>query len=82
MIDLNQIESLTQVYLCSYNTALKETKNPNLAVQVAMSIIMVVFTTEQNQRPKINPLQLLATALYQQAQKPEKAPEENGGEEE
>lgn len=80
MIDLNQIENLTQVYLCSYNTALEETKNPNLAAQAATSIIMVVFMVEQNQQPKINPFQLLAAALHQQAQKPEKDPGENGGE--
>lgn len=82
MISLDQIEGLTQVYLCSYNTALKETKNPNLATQVATSIIMVALMVEQSQQPKINPLQLLAAALHQQARESEKDPEENGGEKE
>lgn len=69
MINFNQIESLTQAYLISYNTALKEVRNPELALQTATSIIMGILMVEQSQQPKIDPLQMFTAILQWAAQK-------------
>lgn len=69
MINLDQIEGLTQAYLCSYNTALKEVRNPELAVQAATSIIMGILMVEQSRQPKIDPLRMFTAILQQAAQK-------------
>lgn len=46
---------LTTAYIHSYNMALKEVKNPNLAAQIAAAVIMVINTNIPEQ-PAINPL--------------------------
>ena len=42
MITKKMIEDVTQVYLQSYTIALNETHNPNLAVQCATGVTMVL----------------------------------------
>ena len=72
MIDTNQIESLTKAYIVSYNTALKEVRNPDLAVQIAMSttsiICMINNANNENKenKPK-DPFSQLAMALAMHA---------------
>lgn len=64
---------LTKAYIHSYNLALKEIKNPNLAAQIATAVIMVIDLNAPKQ--SINPLELLftqmATAAQQQGEKKE-----------
>lgn len=81
MINLDQIESLTQAYLISYKVALKEVRNPELALQTATSIIMGILMVEQSRQPKIDPLRMFTAILQQAAQKQAQDPE-SGGEEE
>ncbi len=48
-------QALTTAYIHSYNLALKEVKNPNLAAQIATAVIMVINTNIPEQ-PAVNPL--------------------------
>lgn len=65
---------LTTAYIHSYNLALKEVRNPNLAAQIATAVIMVIDLNKPKQQ-SINPLELLfaqmATAAQQQGEKKE-----------
>ena len=74
-MDIKQkTETLTTAYIHSYNLALKEVRNPNLAAQIATAVIMVIDLNTPKQ-PTINPLELLFTqmadAVQEQAQKEE-----------
>lgn len=53
------VENLTMAYIYSYNTAMQEVKNPNFAVQVAMSVITTINMGEQIGKPVQNPLKIL-----------------------
>lgn len=58
-MDIEQkAEMLTTAYIHSYNLALKEVKNPNLAAQIATAVIMVIDLNTPKQQA-INPLELL-----------------------
>ena len=65
--------ALTTAYIHSYNLALKEVKNPNLAAQIATAVIMVIDLNAPKQ--SVNPLELLfaqmATAAQQQKKESE-----------
>lgn len=50
MLSKDYIENITMMYIHSYNIALKEVKNPNLATQIAMSVILAIHTTEQQKQ--------------------------------
>lgn len=90
MITKELIEDVTQVYLHSYTVALNETRNPNLAVQCATGVTMVLANMVR-QKPQNDPMSMLFAAMMSgmtQAQgmkKPQpkrKEPEkESGGEE-
>ena len=68
-MDIEQkAEMLTTAYIHSYNLALKEVKNPNLAAQIATAVIMVINTNIPEQ-PAVNPLAAFFAQLA--AQKPE-----------
>lgn len=68
MIDLNQTEELTRAYLRSFNVALQETGNPNLATQVATAVIYTAAMVGKNNQPQISPMQFIAAALQQSMQ--------------
>lgn len=59
---------LTTAYIHSYNLALQEIKNPNLAAQIAAAVIMVINTNIPEQ-PAVNPLAAFFAQLV--AQQPE-----------
>lgn len=74
-MDIEQkAEMLTTAYIHSYNLALKEVKNPNLAAQIATAVIMVIDLNTPKQQA-INPLELLfaqmATAAQERTRKEE-----------
>lgn len=60
-------EMLTTAYIHSYNLALKEVRNPNLAVQIATAVIMVIDLNMPRQQT-INPLEFLFTQMAAKAQ--------------
>ena len=71
-MDIEQkAEMLTTAYIHSYNLALKEVKNPNLAAQIATAVIMVINTNIPEQ-PAINPLAAFFAQLAAQQPEPGK----------
>lgn len=67
-MDIEQkAEMLTTAYIHSYNLALKEVKNPNLAAQIATAVIMVIDLNTPKQQA-INPLELLFAQMAAAAQ--------------
>ncbi len=67
-MDIKQrTEMLTTAYIHSYNLALKEVRNPNLAAQIATSVIMVIDLNAPRQQT-INPLELLLAQMASKAQ--------------
>ena len=75
-MDIEQkAEMLTTAYIHSYNLALKEVKNPNLAAQIATAVIMVINTNIPEQ-PAVNPLATFFAQLA--AQQPEPGEKEGG----
>ena len=64
-------ETLTKAYIHSYNLALKEVGNPNLAVQIAMAITMVINMNEPQQQT-INPLNMLFAQMAAKVQEQNK----------
>lgn len=68
-------QALTTAYIHSYNLALKEVKNPNLAAQIATAVIMVINTNIPEQ-PAVNPLAAFFAQLA--AQQPEPGEKEGG----
>ena len=53
-----KVEYMTESYLKSYNKALEMTKNPNLAAQTAMAVLMIEQMSSQ-QKAQANPLAAL-----------------------
>lgn len=62
MITKELIEDVTQVYLHSYTVALNETRNPNLAVQCATGVTMVLANMVR-QKPQNDPMGMLFAAM-------------------
>lgn len=67
--------ALTTAYIHSYNLALKEVKNQNLAAQIAMAVIMVIDLNAPKQ--SVNPLELLFAQMATAAQQQREESEEN-----
>lgn len=67
MINKEQIEDATRAYLYSYDLALEEVKNPDLAVQVAMSVVMAVLMVNKPQQKQYNPFQLILESIAAKA---------------
>lgn len=67
--------ALTTAYIHSYNLALKEVKNPNLAAQIATAVIMVIDLNAPKQ--SVNPLELLFAQMATAAQQQREESEEN-----
>ena len=75
-MDIEQrAKTLTTAYIHSYNLALKEVKNPNLAAQIATAVIMVIDLNAPKQ--SVNPLELLFTQMATAAQQQREESEEN-----
>lgn len=51
-------EQMTEFYFRSYNKALEMTKNPNLAMQIAMAVLLA----KQQQKTQENPLEAMIMA--------------------
>ena len=68
--------ALTTAYIHSYNLALQEVRNPNLAAQIATAVIMVIDLNTPKQQA-INPLELLFAQMATAAQQQKKESEEN-----
>ena len=67
-MDENRINLATDIYLKSYTRALNECHNPNLAVQCAMSVVMVLMQPQQQQQ-QVNPLLSFLIQSQKNAQK-------------
>ena len=65
-MDENRIDLATDIYLKSYTRALNECHNPNLAVQCAMGVLMVLMQPQQQQ---VNPLLSFFIQSQKNAQK-------------
>lgn len=66
----DKIHDYTDAYLESYLRALDKTHNPDLAIQTAMGITMVLRMIDAQNEPKqpqINPMAALFGAMMQQA---------------
>lgn len=63
MININNVENLTQAYIVAYNTALETVKNPDLAVQIAMNVVATIYAIDKANEPK-DPFSQLAMALH------------------
>lgn len=70
---INNIHDYTDAYLESYMRALDKTHNPDLAIQTAMGVTMVLRTIDMQNAPKepeqqeINPAATLFAAMFQGA---------------
>lgn len=61
-----QAEKLTKAYIVSYNIAIKEVRNPELAVQIAEAVVVAINGTLPKQNAEVNPFiglvaQMMAT---------------------
>lgn len=75
-MDVTRIHEYTDIYMEAYMRALDKTHNPDLAIQTAMGVTMVLRTidaqnkSKQPAQPQINPMAaLLFGAMMQQAAK-------------
>lgn len=50
MLNKEYVKDMTMAYIHSYNVAIQEVKNPNLATQIAMSVILAIHTTGQQKQ--------------------------------
>lgn len=75
-MDIEQrAKTLTTAYIYSYNLALQEVRNPNLAAQIAAAVTMVINANIPEQ-PAIIPLAaFFAQLAEQQGKELEKEPE-------
>lgn len=55
----DKIHDYTDAYLESYLRALDKTHNPDLAIQTAMGVTMVLRMIDAQNEPKINPMAAL-----------------------
>lgn len=78
MMNEQRVEELTKAYIHSYNVALKETRNPNMAVQVATSVIMTMNAMPEK-RQAVNPLEMLMMAAAMQSEGKKKDDDGKGG---
>lgn len=77
-MDGNRIDLATDIYLKSYTRALNECHNPNLAVQCAMCVVMVLMN--QSQQQQMNPFLSFLIQSQKDAQKKstKKKPDDEG----
>lgn len=81
----DKIHDYTDAYLESYLRTLDKTHNPNLAIQTAMGVTMVLRMIDAQNKPKqpaqpqINPMAALFGAMMQQAVQNQQDPERQEG---
>lgn len=81
-MEIDKIHEYTDAYLEAYMRSLGKTHNPNLAVQVAAGVIMVLRMVEaqnepkQTAQPQMNPMAALFGAIMQQAVQNQQEPKE------
>lgn len=74
-MDVTRIHEYTDIYMEAYMRALNKTHNPDLAIQTAMGVTMVLRMIDAQNEPKqpaqpqINPMAALFGAMMQQAAK-------------
>lgn len=74
-MDITRIHEYTDIYMEAYLRALNKTHNPDLAIQTAMGVTMVLRMIDAQNEPKqptqpqINPMAALFGAMMQQAAK-------------
>lgn len=68
MLNKVKIENTTKAYIHSYNIAMKITKNPDFAVQIALNVIMAMLAVEPKE-PVVNPFQMIIEQMAAQAQR-------------
>lgn len=72
-MEIDKIHEYTDAYLGAYMRSLEKTHNPDLAVQVAAGVTMVLRMIDAQNEPKqpaqpqINPMAALFEAMMQQA---------------
>lgn len=72
-MDVTRIHEYTDIYMEAYMRALNKTHNPDLAIQTAMGVTMVLRMIDAQNEPKqpaqpqINPMAALFGAMMQQA---------------
>lgn len=77
MINKEMVTDLTQAYMQSYLLSMDELRNPQLAVQVAMGVTMVVGQMMQNpHRVEQNPLGAIFSAMMQNAKQKKQTEDE------
>lgn len=77
MFSKDYIENITIMYIHSYNIAIQETKNPNLSVQIAMSVILAIHTAGQQKQQAASSFNALFSSMAaQMAQHQEEEEEE------
>ena len=64
MLSKEKTENATRAYINSYNVAMEMTRNPNLAVQIATNVIMVMLVAEPKE-PAFNPFQAIIEQMVQ-----------------
>lgn len=81
-MEIDKIHEYTDAYLEAYMRSLDKTHNPDLAVQVAAGVIMVLRMVDAQNEPKqpaqpqMNPMAALFGAMMQQAVQNQQEPEE------
>lgn len=80
MISEDLIEDATLAYIKSYNTAMRETKNPEMAMQIASVVVMTLMQIVKTEKEEINPLVILTQAIQNQRDKKEEVDSLEGDE--
>ena len=74
------IEDVTRAYIYSYNEAMKEYRNPNMAMNVAMGVSFAIASAVGNKQPRINPMDLIMAAVAKNMQEQTETEEEEDDE--
>lgn len=69
MLNKDYIEDITKAYVHSYNVAMREVKNPNLATQAATGVVLAIHATEQQKQQAADPFKALFTHIAAQMRK-------------
>ncbi len=74
------IEDATKAYIISYNTAMKMTRNPNMATNIAACVVMSYMSIMKPEKGQIDQMAavMMAVGQYMTQQKPD----DSGGEDE
>lgn len=68
MLNKVKTENITRAYIHSYNIAMKITKNPDFAVQIALNVIIAMLAVEPKE-PMFNPFREVIELIAAQVQR-------------